>query len=164
MSACRLGLLTLALLVMAPSLVSAQTCERLRVTSHKGDAQLQGIYDFCNEYRQLQAEVRRLTQQVQTLEQAQRTAQRRQQIGGDAVPVAEVVRDPKRASHMFAVGRDAVLLATAYGDGRVAVSLDGAACVSASGSATCQRPLVAGKHSVTAEGRDVVLSVVVVVR
>ncbi|MEQ9641954.1 MAG: hypothetical protein RIM84_18165 [Alphaproteobacteria bacterium] len=163
MNAVRLGVLSLALMFAATT-AAAQSCDRLRVTSHAGDTQLQGIYDFCNEYRQLQAEVRRLTQQLQTLEQAQRTAQRRQQIGGDAVPVAEVIRDGNRATHDFAVGRDAVLLATAYGAGRVSVSLDGASCVAASGSATCQRPLAAGKHSVTADGRDVVLSVVVVVR
>ena len=158
------AILALLFVAVGAGEAGAQACERLRVTSHKGDAQLQGIYDFCNEYRRLQDEVRRLTQEVQALEQAQRQAARQRQLGGDAVPVAEVVRGDDGARHDFSVGRESVLLATAYGQGRVTLSLDGEACVSASASATCQRPLKPGKHSVAAEGSDVVLSVVVVVR
>ena len=152
------------LLTLAGPAAAQSACDRLRIYSLSGDVQVQGLYDFCNEYRQLQAEVQRLSREVQTLEQKRRQAERMDQIGGASIPVAQLLRGATGAKHAFELRQPAVLLATAHGTGPVRIALDGETCTSGTGATVCQRPLDPGKHTVVVDGTDVTLSLAVTAR
>ena len=163
----RLALATLLLLLAWIGLAApaqAQTCDRLRIQTYQGNAQLVGLYDFCNEFRLLQGEVMQLRQIVQQ-QQAQllQVQQLRQMVAG-SMPVSEIVRGASGASRRFELNQPGVVLATGYAGGEVKLTLDGKPCGAGDRNVVCQTPLNAGSHTIEASGTDVVLSIVVLIR
>ena len=158
-----LGLVLLSL-GAATRQAEAQSCDRLRVTSFQGNVQLQGLYDFCNEYRLLQADVQRLQQQVQALQQASFDMQQVRRMLATSMPVAEIVRGQLSAARRFDLAQPGVLFATGYAAGELRLSLNGKPCGAGQRNVVCQVPVPAGVHTIEADGSDVVLSVVVLIR